>query len=62
MSDTAQLVYKCTAEYAPESEGGVRWNDPDLAIEWPVRDITLSERDKGLPLLRDLLASKAALP
>ena len=52
-SPDAQVVYQATAEYAPELEAGVRWNDPDLGIEWPIRDPILSARDSRLPLLGD---------
>lgn len=39
LSDTAEFVYKCTDVYDPSSEGGVPWNDPDVAVNWPVLDI-----------------------
>ena len=57
LSDEAEILYKVTAEYAPELEGGVLWNDPDLGIDWPIRDPTLSERDRKWPLLRELESS-----
>jgi dTDP-4-dehydrorhamnose 3,5-epimerase len=44
-------MYKCTRYYAPKEERGVRWNDPKLAIEWPIRDPIMSEKDKMLPTL-----------
>ena len=50
-SDVAEVDYKTTAEYAPELEGGVMWNDPALEIEWPVADPVLSERDMRWPAL-----------
>lgn len=49
LSDTAEFVYKCTNYYDPTSEAGILWNDPDLAIEWPVEgdmEILLSDKDK----------------
>jgi dTDP-4-dehydrorhamnose 3,5-epimerase len=52
--DGTALVYKCTSEYHKESDGGVRWNDPDLAIDWPLGNVLVSRKDAGLPLLRDL--------
>ncbi len=53
LSDTAQFVYKCDDFYHPEDEGGVCWNDPDIAIDWPdVGEITLSEKDKLHPTLK----------
>lgn len=49
LSDTALVLYKCTAEYSPEHEGGVAWSDRDLNIEWPNPQPILSDRDKGWP-------------
>jgi len=54
LSDVAELLYKCGTEYHKESDGGVRWNDPDLAITWPLDDVLLSDKDAALPWLRDL--------
>jgi dTDP-4-dehydrorhamnose 3,5-epimerase len=57
-SEIADLVYKCTDYYHPQSETGVIWNDPDLNIAWPITDPILSDKDKRLPTLASL-ASKA---
>ena len=54
ITEEAELSYKCSAEYEPSSEAGIRWNDPDLAIEWPELEITVSAKDAALPFLRDL--------
>ena len=51
VSPEAQVVYKTTDEYAPELEWGVRWDDPVLAIRWPVSAPTLSARDGSWPPL-----------
>ncbi|HOU85626.1 MAG TPA: dTDP-4-dehydrorhamnose 3,5-epimerase, partial [Spirochaetota bacterium] len=51
LSDTAEFLYKCTAEYNKESEGGIKWNDSDLKIEWPCDDVLVSDKDKILPAL-----------
>ena len=55
-SQTAHFHYKCTDYYCPEDEGGIRWNDPDIAVVWPVAQPLLSEKDKCTPLWRDFLA------
>lgn len=53
-SEDAVFCYKCTEYYSPKHERGVRWNDPDLAIEWPIAEPMLSQKDRDLPLLRDV--------
>lgn len=56
LKDNTHFLYKCTAEYAPESDGGVIWNDRDLNIAWPLGGLEplVSEKDKVLALLKDL--------
>jgi dTDP-4-dehydrorhamnose 3,5-epimerase len=56
MSDDVVVVYKTSAPYSPEHERSVRWNDPELAIEWPSTGVepVLSSRDATAPLLRDV--------
>ncbi|AGX45187.1 dTDP-4-dehydrorhamnose 3,5-epimerase [Clostridium saccharobutylicum] len=57
LSDEAVFNYKCTDLYAPEYDGGVMWNDPDINIKWPVdgiENILLSEKDKVHPSLKQL--------
>jgi dTDP-4-dehydrorhamnose 3,5-epimerase len=48
--------YKCDAYYAPKTERGIRYNDPDLSIDWGIRieDAIISEKDKSLPFLKSL--------
>ena len=53
LSEEADVVYKVTKEYAPEVDRGVAWNDPALAIRWPIEAPRLSRKDSELPLLRD---------
>lgn len=51
-SDYAEFAYKCDDFYHPEDEGGLIWNDPDVAVDWPdVGEILLSEKDKKNPTL-----------
>jgi dTDP-4-dehydrorhamnose 3,5-epimerase len=54
LSDEAEVEYKCTRVYDPAGDFAVRWDDPELAVPWPVRDPVLSEKDRGAPLLRDV--------
>ncbi len=53
LSDEAVMEYKCDNYYAPESEGGILWNDTELAIDWQVAadKVILSEKDKHYPTL-----------
>ena len=53
ISDDAEVSYMTTAEYAPECEAGIRWDDPDLAIDWPIAGPRLSQRDLLWPCLKD---------
>lgn len=50
----AVVHYRCTTDYDPEDQRGVRWNDPDLGIAWPVSDPLLSPRDDALPHLGEI--------
>ena len=51
----SEIVYKCSDYYAPETEGAVLWNEPDIGIDWPTTaDPILSEKDAVAPLLADL--------
>jgi len=58
LSPTALFMYKCSNFYAPQYEGGLRWNDPDLNIEWPVKQPLLSDRDSSLPFLNEVDADQ----
>lgn len=57
LGESALFAYKCTDYYAPEAEGGILWNDPEIGIEWPVSDPVLSDKDRTYPTLRELMAS-----
>lgn len=56
LSETAVFQYKCDEYYAPQSEGAIAWNDPDLGIDWqlPAEDLILSAKDSGHSCLKDL--------
>ena len=49
LTDVADVAYLVSAEYDPSLDGGLRWDDPTLAIDWPVEAPILSERDRSLP-------------
>ena len=55
LSDTATFAYKCDEFYHPEDEGGIAWNDPDVAIDWQYKgEPLLSEKDKKHPTLKEI--------
>jgi len=56
LSDNTALSYKVTDYYAPECDGGIFWNDPQVGVDWPVAEIepVISEKDKSLPRLSEL--------
>lgn len=60
LTDDAHLLYQHTAAYAPEAEGGVAHDDPELAIAWPLPVSVVSERDRAHPRLRSVLEGTAA--
>lgn len=55
LSDVAEVIYKVDNVYAPDYEGGLIWNDPDVNVKWPNDKPILSQRDRELPRLRVLV-------
>lgn len=53
LSDSADVIYKCTDLYAPGDEYGILWSDPGIGIEWPVENPLLSDKDKVCPELNN---------
>ena len=51
LTDDCEVFYMMSEFYAPDLAAGLRWNDPQVGIRWPIDSPTLSERDQGLPLL-----------
>jgi len=59
LTDNNEVMYKVTNYYSPEFDAGIRWNDPDLCIQWPVdeyeiRNPIVSPKDAALPVFRDI--------
>lgn len=59
LSDYAEVQYKCSNYYAPPAEGAIAWDDPDLAIAWPVQAPILSQRDSAAMSLQEYLKNPA---
>lgn len=53
LTDDVEFLYKADNYYAPEADAGIRWNDPDIGVEWGVESPILSEKDKKNPFLKD---------
>jgi dTDP-4-dehydrorhamnose 3,5-epimerase-like enzyme len=53
ITDIAEVEYKVTAEYSSEHDRGIRWDDRDIGIGWPIRNPILSRKDAEAPLLKD---------
>lgn len=53
LTDDVEFLYKADNYYALEADAGIRWNDPDIGIEWGVENPILSEKDKKNPFLKD---------
>ncbi len=62
LSETAYFLYKCSDFYTPNDEGGILWSDPDLAIDWPIRDPVVSDRDRNHPCLGECLPGQLFSP
>ncbi len=73
LSEEADFFYKCTDYYHPPSERGIAWDDPDIGIEWPLREVSLSDKDQdnrrlaaqipeNLPVYSDSPSPPAPLP
>lgn len=53
LTDDVEFLYKADNYYAPEADGGIRWNDPEIGVEWGVENPILSAKDEKNPLLKD---------
>ena len=59
LSESAEVQYKCTGHHNPSAERSLAWDDPDVAVDWPIKDPILSERDRMGPTLKDYLQKPA---
>jgi dTDP-4-dehydrorhamnose 3,5-epimerase len=57
LSDFAEIQYKCTGLYNNKAESGIRWDDPEIGIQWPLTQVQLSEKDKKAQTLSQWLAT-----
>jgi dTDP-4-dehydrorhamnose 3,5-epimerase len=57
LSDLADVAYQLSSLYDPATESGIAWDDPDVAVEWPLEEPLLSERDKSAPRLAEVADS-----
>jgi dTDP-4-dehydrorhamnose 3,5-epimerase len=53
LTDEVEFMYKADNFYAPEADGGIRWNDPELAVDWGIEEPILSNKDSKSPWLKD---------
>lgn len=53
LTDDVEFLYKADNYYAPEADAGIRWNDPEIGVEWGIDNPILSEKDKKNPFLKD---------
>lgn len=61
LSDVATFQYKCTDYYAPKYDGGIRWDDPDIGIKWPlegIEEVLLSDKDKKQQSLKEFMSKE----
>ncbi len=56
LSDAAEIQYKCTGIYSNKGESGIRWDDPEIGVEWPVKDPILSDKDRNAQTLAQWLS------
>jgi len=54
LEEGSLVTYLMTGEFSPQHDGGVRWNDPDIGVDWPVTDPIVSEKDQNLPHLSEI--------
>ena len=55
LSDEAEVIYKASNEYSAAHDAGIRWGDPEIGVNWPIQNVIVSEKDKKLPFLKQVL-------
>ncbi len=53
LTDDVEVQYKADNYYAPECDGNIRWDDPQIGVDWPIAPVILSDKDKAAPLLKE---------
>jgi dTDP-4-dehydrorhamnose 3,5-epimerase len=61
LTPDSEVLYKVDNCYAPQSEGTIRWNDPDLKIEWPIESPIISDKDANAPCFKDFVKKTGSL-
>lgn len=61
LSDYAEIQYKCTGQYSSKAESGILWNDPEIGIEWPIKNPILSSKDMKAQTLREWSAKPESI-
>ena len=57
LTDGTEIQYKCTGLYNNKWESGIRWDDPEIGVQWPLRDVIVSDKDRNARTLAQWLAS-----
>ena len=57
LTEAVEVQYKCSGIYNPRAESAIRWDDPAIGIEWPLRNVIISEKDRAAQTLAEWLAS-----
>lgn len=60
LSAATEIQYKCTATYNGKAEGAISWNDPAIGIEWPLKEVIVSDKDRNAPTLAEWLSTPSS--
>ena len=56
LTDDVEFMYKADNYYAPQADGGIRWNDPDIGVDWGITEPILSDKDTKNPFFKEIAA------